>query len=225
MTISIAARCPRTGMLGIAITTSSICVASRCPWAKAGIGAIVTQNITDPGLGPRGLDLLAHGLSADETIKRLVEESPHPEYRQLAIVDRHGYSAYYAGVNTLGTHDVAQGENCIALGNLLAHPNVPQAMVSAFMEVSAEEPLGERLLTALEEGLAEGGEAGAVRSAGLLVVDVHPWPLVDLRVDWHDHPVKTLRGLWRRYEPQINDFILRALQPDKTFPFLSPENS
>jgi uncharacterized Ntn-hydrolase superfamily protein len=75
-------------------------------------------------------------------------------------------------------------------------------------------PLAERLMHALEEGLAAGGEHGPVRSAHLVVMEHESFPLVDLRVDWHDEPIAALRALWNRYAPQTNEYVLRALDPD-----------
>src|SRR6266849_5465395 len=84
MTFALAARCPRTGMLGAAVATSSLAVGSRCVFARAGIGAILTQHRTDPRLGPRGLEFLAAGKTAQETIDALVTSTPHHGWRQLA---------------------------------------------------------------------------------------------------------------------------------------------
>jgi uncharacterized Ntn-hydrolase superfamily protein len=218
MTFSIAGRCPRTGMFGIAITTSSICVASRCAWARAGAGAVLTQNFTDPRLGIRGLDLLAEGFSAAEVIQGLVRENQHAAYRQLAAIDRRGKTSFFSGEKTLGTYAGAEGDQCVAVGNLLADPEIPREMVAAFTEES-DGHLAHRLLRALERGLEAGGEISPVNSAGLLVVHDQPWPLVDLRVDWQDRPLGTLRELWKRYEPQIKTFLFWALSPDEAPPF------
>ena len=222
MTFSIAGRCPRTGMFGIAITTSSICVASRCAWARAGVGAVLTQNFTDPRLGIRGLDLLAEGVSAAETIQGLVRENQHAAYRQLAAIDRRGKGAHFSGEKTLGIYAGAEGDQCVAVGNLLADPEIPREMVTAFTEDS-DGHLAHRLLRALERGLEAGGEISPVNSAGLLVVHDQVWPLVDLRVDWQESPVSVLRELWRRYEPQIKTFIFWALSPNEAPPFKSEE--
>ncbi len=73
--------------------------------------------------------------------------------------------------------------------------------------------LGERLLLALAAGMAAGGEAGEVRSAGLLMVDSVSWPVADLRVDWDDDPVRRLGTLWSVYAPQLADYVTRALDP------------
>ena len=214
MTFSIVGLCERTGMLGVAVTTSSIAVAARCPWARAGVGAVSTQNVTDPRLGPTVLDLLAKGTPAPEALERVMAGHGHGAHRQLAVVDSAGRTARYSGAKTLGTHAVAEGRGCVAAGNLLADPGVPGAMVENF-EAGAKLHLAERLLGALEAGIAAGGEIGPVKSAGLLVVHEQAWPLVDLRVDWDDDaPVAGLRALWRDYKPQMNDYVTRALDPE-----------
>jgi uncharacterized Ntn-hydrolase superfamily protein len=214
MTFSIVGRCARTEMLGVAITSSSICVGSRCPWARAGVGAVTTQNITDPRLGPELLDLLAEGCSAGEAVDRLIEGWPHMPFRQLAVVDARGRTAYHAGAKTLGTNMVVQGADCIAAGNLLARHDVPRVMISSF-EGQPDLHLADRLLRALNEGLATGGEEGPVKSAALVVVHEESWPLVDLRVDWHDeNPIEALSALWEAYGPQMDDYVMRALNPN-----------
>jgi len=213
MTFSIVGRCGRSGMFGVAITTSSIAVASRCPWARAGVGAAATQNVTDPRLGQRGLDLMASGLSAPEAMRQLLERAPHAEYRQVTMIDRKGETAVHTGAKTLGTNAVDAGTDCIAAGNLLSNRDVPTAMVRSFAQ-HPDMHLAERLLLALEAGQVAGGEMGPVRSAGLLVVHEQSWPLVDLRVDWDDgNPISTLHRLWVRYQPQMNDYVTRALEP------------
>ena len=216
MTFSIAGRCSRTGMLGMAITSSSICVASRCCWARPGVGAVLTQNFTDPAIGQRALDLLSEGLSAAQTVRRVVEENKFPAYRQIAAIDAKGEASFHTGEMALPICASAVGDNCVAVGNLLTRPEVPREMVTAF-EKFPDHSLPVRLLSALEKGLEAGGEVSPVRSAGLLVVDRQPWPLVDLRADWHDTPLLVLRHLWERYEPQMNQFLLWALSPDKAF--------
>ncbi|HXU57423.1 MAG TPA: DUF1028 domain-containing protein [Verrucomicrobiae bacterium] len=213
MTFSLIGRCAETGMLGVAITTSSICVASRCPWARAGAGAVSTQNVTDPTIGPRVLDLLAGGKSAAEALQAVLAASQYAEYRQVTVIDREGRTAHHSGAKTLGTNAVAEGKDCLAAGNLLSNTDVPKAMVASFTR-HADLHLAERLLRGLEGGIVAGGEKGPVKSAGLLVVDKHIWPLADLRVDWsEDDPVAGLRDLWERYQPQMKDYVSRALDP------------
>jgi len=214
MTFSIAGRCAETGMLGLAITTSSICVGSRCPWVRAGVGAVATQNITLPSLGPTILDALAVGEPAPAALDRALSGPVAAEYRQVTVVDGRGRVAHFSGRHTLGTHNVAVGEGCVAAGNLLTDADVPSAMVAAFAAAPSGQHLAARLLDSLEAGQAAGGEEGPVHSAALLVADKHPWPLVDLRVDWDEHdPIAALRRLWRAYEPQMNDYQTRAVDP------------
>jgi uncharacterized Ntn-hydrolase superfamily protein len=212
MTFSIAARCAETGMFGLAVSSSSPAVAARCAFARAGVGAVASQNITDPTLGPWVLDLMAGGAAADEALAQVVAASPHSDYRQLTAIDAAGRTAAYEGSKTLGVHAVAEGSNVVAAGNLLADAGVPTAMVAAFQDASG--PLGDRLLQAMKAGLAAGGEAGPVRSAGLLLVREVPWPVADLRVDWHEtDPIAALQELWQLYKPQLDAYVTRALDP------------
>jgi uncharacterized Ntn-hydrolase superfamily protein len=215
MTFSILGRCARSGQFGVAVSSSSIAVPARCGrWARAGTGVVATQNITDPTLGVLGLDLLSRGYGAQGALDELLESRPHIEFRQLAVLDADGESAYYTGAKTLGTHAMAKGQDFIACGNLLANERVPQAIVDAFVANPAA-PLGERLLAGLAAGWRAGGETGPVRSAGLYVVDRFPWPVIDLRVDWHDSPIEELERVFAVYQPQMNDYIQRAVDPTK----------
>src|SRR5262245_26202315 len=158
MTYSIAARCSRTGAFGIAITSSSICVASRCAWVGP-LGAVTTQNVTDPALGPAGLGLLRQGLGAGAVLELLLAGTAEVEWRQVGVIDRYGRHALHSGSQALGIAAVAEGDGCYALGNLLATPEVPRRMLDAY-DTTADAPLAVRLLRALEAGLDAGGEAG-----------------------------------------------------------------
>ncbi len=212
MTFSLVARCPRTGQFGVVISSSSPAVAARCAHARAGIGAACTQNITDPRLGPRLLDLMAEGIPAPTAMHLVVNEAEHIEYRQLLAVDATGATASFSGAKTLGIYNVAEGDGVAAAGNLLASPDVPVAMLAAFM-AREEDDLGDRLVYALGMGLVAGGEAGPVHSAGLLIVDQVPWPVTDLRVDWSDDPIGDLARLWDLWKPQMAAYVTRALHP------------
>ncbi|MBO68245.1 MAG: fimbrial assembly protein FimA [Acidiferrobacteraceae bacterium] len=212
MTFSIVGYCKETGMNGVAITTSSICVGSRCPWVRAGVGAVTSQNVTDPSIGEDVLSALEAGLNAGDAITRVMENRPHAKYRQVAVVDNNGRTAHFTGSEILGVNKVSQGEYCIAAGNLLSVPDVTGAMVDDFQS-TYNQHLAERLLSALEEGIKAGGEVGPTHSAALLVSHTCSWPLVDLRVDWSDCPVAQLRQCWQKYLPQMNDYLTRALDP------------
>lgn len=213
MTFSIVGRCAVTGQMGVAISSSSPAVAARCSHARAGIGAVATQNVTNPALGSSVLDLLNAGHTAEGAVAAAIAGEPFEAYRQLLVVDHRGNTAVHTGACALGVHAVARGEFCAAGGNLLADTGVPAAMVQAFGMVTG--PLGSRLLGALKAGEAAGGEAGPVHSAGLLVVDTCGWPYVDLRVDWIDDrsPIDALSDLLSIYSPQADDYVTRALDP------------
>ena len=214
MTFSIVGHCERTHMTGVAITTSSICVASRCPWVRAGVGAVATQNITDPSLGPALLDIIQTGATAADALTQVTQRRENIHYRQLTVVDIQGNVAHYTGSEILGTNAVATGRHCIGAGNLLSSSDVPQAMVKHF-EQNADLHLAERLLQSLLAGVNAGGEEGPTHSAGIKVAHRQSWPLVDLRIDWSDgEPVSELMNLWKAYEPQVDDYTKRAIEPD-----------
>jgi uncharacterized Ntn-hydrolase superfamily protein len=212
VTFSIAARSADAAFFGIAIASSSPAVAARCTHARAGAGAVATQNITDPSLGPRILNALAGGAPAAAALREALAATPFGAYRQLLVVAREGAPVVHSGEHALGTVASSIGRDAAAAGNLLAHARVPKAMIDAFE--SAGGHLGARLLEALRAGLASGGEAGPIHSAGLLVVRNQTWPIVDLRVDWHaGDPVAALFDIWDIYSPQIDDYVRRALDP------------
>ena len=211
MTFSIVARCAKTGQFGAAVASSSPAVAARCAYARAGAGAVTTQNVTDPRLGPKGLDFLAAGMAAAEALEKLKAGATHLQYRQLTMVDANGATAVFSGVNTLGIHGEARGDNVVSAGNLLANTGVPAAVVAAFE--ASEGELGGRIIAAMQAGLAAGGEAGPIKSAGLVLVGTEAWPLADLRVDWHDAPIDELAALWAVWRPQMHDYVTRALDP------------
>lgn len=217
MTYSIAARCPRTGMVGAAVTTSSIAVGSRCAFAKAGVGAVLTQHRTDPRLGPRGIALLDQGLSAAETIARLTNGEPGIGFRQLAAIDRAGRTAFFHGDRIASIHNATEGEGCVAIGNIIRTKAVTDRMVEAFAS-RPHEHLAERLVMALEAGLQAGGEFRQEKSAALLVVHEQDFPLVDLRVDYDRAAIAQLRFLWDNYLPQMQLYVHRALDPETSDP-------
>ncbi len=212
MTFSIVARCAGTGMFGVAVASSSPAVAARCAYARAGVGAVASQNVTDPTLGPKTLDLMALGASAPEAVAVLKATGAHIGYRQVLAVDAAGRTAIHSGANVLGTHAEASAGNVASGGNLLAGEGVPQAIVDGFLAASGH--LGDRLIAAMRAAVAAGGEEGPVHSAGLKLVDKVPWPVADLRVDWTEGcPIEALADLWDIYKPQLDAYVARALDP------------
>ena len=212
MTFSLVARCPETGMFGVAISSSSPAVAARCSYAAAGVGAVASQNITDPSLGVRGLELMRNGASAAQTIEIIKQTGAYIDYRQVLIVDNKGNPAIHSGANALGIWSQAMSENVASGGNLLADAGVPQAMADAFSSSSGH--LGDRLILAMRAGLAAGGEAGPVHSAGMKLVGKVSWPVADIRCDWSEEcPIANIATAWEIYKPQLEAYIQRAIDP------------
>ncbi|QFT97155.1 hypothetical protein FIU85_07560 [Roseovarius sp. THAF8] len=212
MTFSLVARCADTGMFGIAISSSSPAVAARCSYARAGVGAVASQNVTDPTLGPLTLDLMESGLSASDAIAEVQKRGAFIEYRQVLAVDAQGRTAIHSGPNSLGIWTQAEGSDVASGGNLLANEDVPAAIVASFVEAGGH--IGDRLLAAMRAGLAAGGEAGPVHSAGMKIVDRVAWPVADLRCDWtEDCPIEAIAAAWAVYKPQIDAYVQRALDP------------
>ena len=214
MTFSLVARCSKTGMFGVAISSSSPAVASRCAYTRSGVGAVASQNVTDPTLGPKTLDYIQKGLSAKQAVEEVKCNSQFLEYRQILAIDKNGQTANHSGSNSLGIWGSYTGKNVISAGNLLANKNVPKIIVNDFENETGH--LGDRLISALKSGLNAGGEAGPLHSAGLQICDDVAWPVVDLRCDWSENcPIEEISNAWKIYKPQIQDYVHRALDPRK----------
>lgn len=212
MTFTLVARCRSTGMLGLAVSSSSPAVASRCIHARAGIGGFATQNFTDPTLGRRGLDLMEKGATVEQAIEIVAATASDASFRQLAAIGPAGLPSAFTGANCLDKTAEYFGADCVAVGNLLASEGVPAAMVAAFEAAGGH--LAGRLIAGLAAGLAAGGETEMVRSAGVVVVADLPWPVADLRVDWHeDDPIAELDRHWAVWEPRMPLYLARALRP------------
>lgn len=212
MTFSLVARCAETGMFGIAISSSSPAVAARCVYTRAGVGAVASQNITDPRLGTLALDLMDSGMSAPEAIAHVREQGEFIDYRQVLTIDANGKTAIHSGPHSLGIWTDAAGKDVISAGNLLANADVPQAIVDGFEQSTGH--LGDRLIAAMRAGLAAGGEAGPIHSAGMQICDKVAWPVADLRCDWsEDCPIEAVATAWDVYKPQLEAYVQRALNP------------
>ena len=212
MTFSLVARCVETGMFGLAISSSSPAVAARCAYARAGVGAVTSQNVTDPTLGPLALDLMQGGMTAAEAIAGVRDLGRFIEYRQVLAVDKIGATAIHSGPKSLGIWTQAQGPDVASGGNMLANDGVPQAVVDGFLASTGH--LGDRLIASMRAGLAAGGEVGPLHSAGMLMVDKVAWPVADLRCDWTDDcPIENIATAWDIYKPQLDAYVQRALDP------------
>jgi uncharacterized Ntn-hydrolase superfamily protein len=165
MTFSLAARDRASGAFGVVICSSSPAVAARCVHLADGAGAVLSQNVTDPRLGPKLLGLLGAGASAAAAIAQVVASEPFTEFRQLIALDAGGGAAIHSGPSALGVVGQYAADGAAAAGNLLATAEVPRRLVEAWL--AAGGPVETRLLAAFAAAMAAGGEAGPVHSAGL----------------------------------------------------------
>ena len=159
------------------------------------------------------LSLLAEGVSVEEAINAAVQSTPYAQYRQLALINNQGSTGLFTGDKVLGCFSSAEGKHCVAAGNLLDNESVPAEMVKSFESSTAS--FARRVLDALNAGVEAGGEAGPLHSAGLLIGGEVSWPLAELRIDWDDDPIAKMYAGWEVYEPQINDYVTRALDPNE----------
>jgi uncharacterized Ntn-hydrolase superfamily protein len=212
MTFALLGRCPETGQLGAAVTTSDLAVGARVPFALAGVAVAVTQHRTDPRLGPRALELVRSGCTPQEAVDAVAASTPHRDWRQIALLAADGAHAAYNGVGVTPQVAALPGDDCLAVGNMLSGDETAPAMVAGFADAAG--PLAHRLVAGLQAGEHAGGETGTLRSAALLVVHTESFPLVDLRIDDDPAPLEALQRLWETYAPWTRDFVTRALDPD-----------
>lgn len=213
MTFSLILRDPETGEFGSAISSSSPAVAARCVNLADGVGGAHSQNVTDPRLGPRLLDRLRAGATAQEALDAVVAEADPAtiDYRQLLVLDGAGRAAVFSGGRALGVFGDTRRENAVAGGNMLASLAVLDALVDTALSASGR--IEERLYAALRAAVAAGGEEGPVHSAGISVVGSAGWRVTDLRVDWADDPIEALGRALDVWLPQRDDYVSRGLNP------------
>lgn len=213
MTYSIVARDAADGHMGVATQSQAFSVGSSVSWASPGHGVIATQSMGEPMYGELGLDGLASGLTASEALTALRSIDPHPERRQVAMVDSHGRVDAYTGAACVAEAGHILGDGCAALANLVRSSRVWLSMMDAYQAGSNWLPL--RLIDALEAAEAAGGDIRGRRSAAIVVVRAErsgrPWHdrIVDLRVDDHPEPVTELRRLvehTQRYHRTVEAF-------------------
>jgi uncharacterized Ntn-hydrolase superfamily protein len=211
MTFSIVGRCKRTGRLGIGIATSSPAVMSRCVHVNRD-GAVAFQSVPDPRLGALGLRLIGTGWWPKKVVDELVATDQWPGKRQIGIVNGDGHVAAFTGQDNTPWAGHLVGDNHVALGNVLAGPEVVQAISEQFIAGEALD-LEERLLCAIEAGRDAGGQVEGQTSAGLLVYGRATYSHCDLRVDVSEEPVAELRRIFDWYKPLIPYYEERSRNP------------
>lgn len=205
-TFSIVARDPATGDLGVAVQSHYFSVGPIVPWAEPGVGAVATQSLVEVAYGPRGLELMRGGSSAQEALKKLLEADPYREVRQVAMVDARGGVAVHTGAKCIPSAGHVRGEDFTVEANLMAGDKVWPAMAEGYRNAKGDFP--ERLLQALEAAQRAGGDIRGQQSAAMVIVkgtrSDKPWAdrVLELRVEDSRKPIAELRrlvGLWRAY--------------------------
>ncbi len=198
-TFSIVAFDPSNGDLGIAVESKFLSVGAVVPWAQAGVGAIATQAWANTQYGPSGLAMLKEGLTPDQVGAALIAGDEYAEQRQFGLVDAQGLAMTYTGAGCIAWAGGRTGPNFAAQGNILAGPQVVDALAETFQATRGD--LAERLVTALAAGQAAGGDRRGQESAALLVVRAQGGygglndRYIDLRVDDHPKPIEELKRL------------------------------
>ncbi len=200
-TFSIVAIDPQNGDIGVTVASRYFSVGSVVPWALAGVGAVATQANVNVGYGQQAIDLLREGLSAQQVLKKLLEDDKFEgkDGRQIAIVDAKGNVAAFTGPNAPKWAGDRQGKTWSAQGNILVGAQVPEEMGKAFESTQGE--LAEKLFAALKAGDAAGGDSRGRQSASMLVVrkgggrNINNDRYIYINVDDSPDPFKELRRL------------------------------
>lgn len=196
MTFSVSMRDPETGDLGVAACTGIPAVGTACPFAEGGVGAVATQALVNPYLGPLALRELAQGRTPEEAIQAALAQDPLASEgeRQLHLVDSHGRSAAYTGHNCTEWAGHRTIPNASIAGNMLVAEQVVDDMATAAAAAPAGN-LARGLMSVIQAGYDAGGDMRGHVSAVLLVVRNNMVPLLRLHVERSDDPVGELWGL------------------------------
>jgi uncharacterized Ntn-hydrolase superfamily protein len=217
VTFSIVAADPDVGDWGIAVASRFPCVGAVVPWAKAGVGAVATQSWANTALGPEGLGLMGEGVSAEEALRRLLDEDEGREDRQVGFVDAAGRAATFTGSRCMAWAGGATGPGFAAQGNILVGEPVVAELARVY--AATEGDLCDRLLAALLAGDVTGGDRRGRQSAALLVVregggyEGRNDRYIDLRVDDHPQAPHELARLFEVWDTTMlirNDPLLAA---------------
>ena len=168
MTFSIVAFDPKYNEWGVAVQSKFVAVGSIVPYARAKVGAIATQAFANTSYGPNGLALLEKGLTAEETIQRLIKDDEKKEERQVGIVDSYGNAASFTGSECFDWAGHIVGKNFACQGNILASEKVVRAMAKAFEITQGD--LIEKFFAVLDAGQEAGGDRRGRESAAILIV-------------------------------------------------------
>ncbi|MGK5742712.1 DUF1028 domain-containing protein [Micromonospora sp. URMC 103] len=208
MTFSIAARCPRTGQLGVAALTARPAVGKLVAHVDSGRGAVATQATPNPFLAYDGLPLLGEGWAPRDVLAELLARDPGREVRQAGMVDCQGRSYAFTGSRTAEWAGHRTGPGYAVQGNRLVGPETLAEIVRVF-EDSRDLDLAERLVEAVVAGEEAGGDRHGARSATVTVIGDQPYPLWDVRVDDAERPARELRRLHGVFQEDVLPTIQR----------------
>jgi uncharacterized Ntn-hydrolase superfamily protein len=225
-TYSIVARDSKTGEMGVGVQSHYFSVGSVVPWGESGLGVVATQSFVNKSFGLRGLELLRNGKRPEEAIEVLLSDDPAKEMRQVAMLDVQGRVAAHTGSKCIKCAGHEVGENYSVQANLMLSDEVWSRMARAF-EKNTEYSLAERILKSLEAAETIGGDIRGKQSAAILIVHgtpvVNKWedPLIDLRVEDHEEPLKELKRLLRLHKAYMHldngDLALESGDTEKAF--------
>jgi uncharacterized Ntn-hydrolase superfamily protein len=205
-TFSIAARCPRTGMLGVGVSTAVPAIGGLCPFVAPRTGAIATQSWVNPYLGIDGLTLLKSGMTAKAVLDKLIADDPGREVRQVGVVDAEGGVAAFTGKDCTAWCGHEVGDGFTVQGNMLVSGETVSAMAQVARGTAALS-LPERLMRVLEAGQIAGGDKRGKQSAYIKVHDTEEYPYLAIGVDDHPSPVVELRRVYEVARAQCLPFV------------------
>lgn len=194
MTWSIIARDAQTGRFGIAVATRFFAVGALVPYTQAGVGAIASQALINPFFGTNGLKFLRDGLSAADTVSKLIASDDGSQHRQVHVMDATGRVGVHTGAACIDWCGGISELNLSVAGNMLANAEVIAVTVAAY-RAYPNMPFAKRLIAALKAGEAAGGDKRGKQSAALVIQGDEDWPDLDLRVDDHTDPLAELERL------------------------------
>ena len=199
MTYSIVACDLKEQAWGVAVASKFLAVGAVVPFAQAGAGAVATQSYANTSFGPRGLAMLGNGVSAQETLDRLLADDEGRAQRQVGLVDAEGHAVTFTGQSCFAWAGGLTGRGYACQGNILVSRATVEAMAEAFEKTSGE--LADRLFAALLAGDSAGGDSRGKQAAALTVARPKGGyagfndRYLDLRVDDDPEPVRRLGGL------------------------------
>jgi uncharacterized Ntn-hydrolase superfamily protein len=221
MTFSIVAHCPRTGQLGVAVSTAVPAVGSMCPYVKPGVGAVSTQAWVNPYLAIEALRRMEGGAPAPAALAAVLTSDEARDLRQIGLVDAQGRAASWSGELCTDWFGHVVDDQFAVQGNMLVGEATILSMAEAYRDAAAHD-LAERLLRAMEAGQAAGGDKRGRQSASLTVYGEEEYALLDLRVDEHPDPVAELRRVHGIARLQLVPFV--ASMPRKNGVAAAPDS-